>query len=90
MKRIILYGLEIAKAFWDSSITIMWSFVPLLLLMSYKPELIDISISLLELRIFLIRTWGYFWTVFFILNSYFGINKVRLSSFDTSMQEVKE
>ena len=77
MKRELLYGLGIMKAFWNSSITIMWAFVPLLLLMTYKIELLNMDKLLFDLRIFLVRSWEYFWIAFFISNSYSEIQLIN-------------
>ena len=76
MKKEILYALELMKAFWNSSITMMWAFIPILLLTTYKIELISLEPLLLELRMFLLRTWEYFWIAFFITNSYTGIKSI--------------
>lgn len=77
MKKYLLYVIELMKAFWNSSITIMWAFVPLLLLMTYKVELLNMDKLLFDLRIFLIGTWKYFWIAFFISNSYIGIKEIK-------------
>ena len=74
LKNISKITLEMMKSFWNSSTTIMWGFIPLLILTSYKIELIGISeTTLLTLRILLIRTWKYFWLAFFISNFWSGI-----------------
>lgn len=65
--------LEVMKSFWSASIIIMWAFIPLLVLQTYKIEMIEISLILTKLRIHLIRSWSYYWFAFFISNLWMGI-----------------
>lgn len=81
-KKITKVILEIIKSFWNSSITIFWAFIPLLLLQTYKPEIMEISNVLFQVRIFLIRNWGYFWTAFFISSLWDGIKGVSAKEED--------
>jgi len=75
LKTILRLTLELMKSFWSSSVTILWAFIPILVLGSYKIEMMEISLILTQLRIHLYRYWGYYWIAFFISNVWSGIKK---------------
>ena len=68
IKEIFKWICIIGTSFWSSSMSIMWGFVAMLVLMSYKPELISVAPLLAEVRLFLLNNWKLFWLAFFGLN----------------------
>lgn len=71
------YVSEIMKSFWSASVSILWAFIPILLLGSYKIELLEISHLLLQLRIVLYQNWTSFWIAFFVVDLIVGIQKIN-------------